>query len=101
MCIVQLNMVYLELISSARDNVTLRSAMTYKIDTSLTTFCCLQIFSNIQKQLGKQSQPLHHNEIKYQGEAIPILCAVGAHEPHFLALQISNAVSQKLDSNEL
>ena len=87
-------MIYLELISSARDNVTLRSAMTYKIHASLTitNLDCIQ--------------PLHHNKIKYQGEAIPILCAMGAHgvQPevefsNFLALQNSNAVSQTLDSN--
>ena len=54
--IVQLKMIYLELISSVRDNVTVRSAMTYKIHTFLTTFYCSQTFPNIQKQLGKQSQ---------------------------------------------
>ena len=41
--------------------------MTYKIHASLTTTNPSGI------------QPLHHNEIKYQGEAIPILCAMGAH----------------------
>ena len=68
--------------------------MTYEIHTSLpiTSLNCIQ--------------PLHHNEIKYQDEAIPILCAMGAHGleqdvefSNFLALQISNAVSQTLDSN--
>ena len=46
-----------------------------------------------------------YNEIKYQVEGIPILCAVGTHglQPevqfsNFLAFQISNAVSQKLHS---
>ena len=39
MRIVQLNMIYLELISSAGDNnVTLRSAMTYEIHTSFRNF---------------------------------------------------------------
>ena len=51
-------------------------------------------------------KPLHHSEIKYEGEAIPILCTMGAHglQPevefsNFLALQISNAVSRTLDSS--
>ena len=90
MRIVQLNMIYLELISSARDDVTLRSAMTYKIHASLTIINLNFI------------QPLHHNEIKYQGEAIPLLCTMGAHglQPevefsNFLALQISNKVTSK------
>ena len=61
---------------------------------------CLQTF---EKQFGiKQSQlhcfqPLHHNEIKYQGETSPILCVMGAHRPqpevefsNFLALQTGN-----------
>ena len=67
MRIVQLSMIYQELISSAKGNITLRSAMTWKIHASLmiTNFNCIQ--------------PLHHNEIKYQGGAIPILCAMGAH----------------------
>ena len=33
-------------------------------------------FDNNQSQF---MQPLHHNEIKYQNEEIPILCAMGAH----------------------
>ena len=40
MHIVQLNVIYRELISSARDSVTLTSAVTYKIHASLTTRCC-------------------------------------------------------------
>ena len=51
-------------------------------------------------------QPLHHHEINNQVEVIPILCAMGGRglQPevdfsNFLALQISNAVSQTLDSN--
>ena len=96
MRIVQLKMIYLELISNARDNVTLRLAMNYKINSSLTitNLNCIQ--------------HLHHNEIKYQGEAIPILCSMDAHglQPevefsNFLALQISNTVSQTLDSNNV
>ena len=59
--------------------------MTYKIHASLTitNLNCIQL--------------LHHSEIKYQGEEIPILCTMGAHglQPevefsNFLALQISN-----------
>ena len=78
-------MIYLELISNTRDNRTLRSAMTYKIHASLTitNLNCIQ--------------PLHQSEIKYQGEALSILCAMRAHglKPevefsNFLALQISN-----------
>ena len=39
MCIVQLNMSYQELISSARDNnATLRSAMSYEIHTTFLLF---------------------------------------------------------------
>ena len=67
--------------------------MAYKIHASvITNLNCIQ--------------PLHHNEIKYQNEEIPIFCAMGAHRLqaeveflNFLALQISNAVSQALDSN--
>ena len=88
-----LNMIFPELIRSARDNVTLRSEMTYKIHASLTVtnLNCIK--------------PLHHNEIENQGKAIPILCDMGAHglEPevefsNFLAPQISNTVLQTLDS---
>ena len=87
-------MIYLELIWSASERVTLGSAIANKIHASLTitSLSCIQ--------------SLHHNEIKYQGEAIPILCAMGAHrlQPEvefsiFLALQISNAVSQTLDNS--
>ena len=90
-----LNMIYLELIWSARDNVTLRSAITYRIHASLT-------ITNLSF-----IQPLHRNEIEYEGEAIPILYAMGAHElepeaefSNFLALQISNAVLQTFDSKK-
>ena len=59
-------MIYPELISSARDkNVTLRSAVTCEIHTSLRIFYCLETFSNIPKQFGKQPQ-LYHSEIKFQ-----------------------------------
>ena len=63
--------------------------MTYKIHTCLTitSLDCIR--------------PLHHNVIKYHGEAISILCNMGTHglQPeaefsNFLALQISNAVLQ-------
>ena len=68
--------------------------MTYKSHASLTitNLNCIQ--------------PEHRNEITYKGEAIPLLCTIGAHglQPevefsNFLALPISNAVSQMLDSN--
>ena len=67
--------------------------MTYKIHASLTitNLSCIQ--------------PLHHND-NNRGDVVPILCAMGAHglQPevefsYFLALQISNAVWQTLDSN--
>ena len=80
----------MELIWSARDNVN------SEVSDGLRNSC---FFNNIKS--------LHHNEFKYQGEAILILCAMGAHglQPEvefsiFLALQISNAVSQTLDSNK-
>ena len=112
MRIVQLNMIYPEVISSATDsNITLRSAMTYEVHTSLRIFYCLQKLSNTTRQTTLiASLPLRHSEVKYQGEAIPILCAMGAHElrpdvkfSNFLALsiQISNAVSQTLDSKKI
>ena len=97
MCIIQLNISYLEWILSARDNVTLRSAMTYKIHPSLTitNLNCIH--------------PLHDSEIKYQSEAIPILCTMDAHGlqlgvefSNFLDsnfLRLVNAVPQTLDSN--
>ena len=74
-------------ISSTRDNGTLRSTITYKIHGSLTitNLNCIQ--------------PLHQNEIKYQGKAVSILCSMGAHGlqlevefSNFIALQISNGV---------
>ena len=113
MRIVQLNMIFLELISSAKDNnVTLRIATTYKIYISLTIFIVYKHFLTFKNNSVNNLnciEPLHHNEIKYQGEVIPILCTiVGAHGlqrevefSNFLALQISNAVSQTLDSNSL
>ena len=59
-------------------------------------------FNNNQSQLHPASAS--QNEIQYQGEAI----AVGVHErqpevefSNFLALQISNAVLQTLDSNHV
>ena len=92
MHIVQLNMIYPELISSSRDYVTHRWLTEFTL--TITNLNCIQ--------------PLHHNEIKYQGEAVPILCAMGSHglQPevefsNFPALQISNPVSQTLDSNKL
>ena len=102
MRIFQMDMIYLELIFSARDNITLQSGVTYKIYTSSKISHCLQAFKNISLNSLNCIQPLHHNEIKYQGEAIPILCAMGAHglQPevefsNFLALQISNAVDAR------
>ena len=66
-----------------------------------------QTFKNYSVNDLNCIKPLPHSEIEYQGEAIPILCAMGAHglEPevefsNFLTLQISNAASQTLDSNE-
>ena len=53
--------------------------MTYKIHTTLTIFHCLQTFKNNSVDNLNHIQLLHHNEIKYQGEAIPILCAMSAH----------------------
>ena len=79
--------------------------MAYKIYTYLTLFVVYKHSKQLQSNLSS-IQPLHHNEIKYQGEAIPILCVMGAHglQPeadvsNFLALQISYAVSQTPDSN--
>ena len=87
-------MIYPELISSTRDNGTLRSARTYRIHAFLTITNLTYI------------QTLHHSEIKYQGEALSILCAMSTHGlqpedefPNFLAIQISNAVSQTLACN--
>ena len=85
-------MIYLELISSTRDSGTLKSATTYKINASLTK-------TNLNR-----IQSLHHKEIKYQGKAPSILCAMGHRLQMegpiiiFLAIQISNAVSQTLHS---
>ena len=68
--------------------------MTYRIYASLaiTNLNC--------------NRPLHYNEIKYQGKAIPILCDMNAHGlqlelefSNYLALQISNAALPTLDSN--
>ena len=69
MHIIQLNLIYLESIfSAADDDITLRSAMTYSIRTSLTVFHCLQTFKNNSVNNLNFIQPLHHNEIKYQSE---------------------------------
>ena len=81
--------------------------MTYKVRHLFNDF---SLFTNIpnNNSVNKLNciQHLPHNEIKYQGEAIPILCAMGTHgqQPevefsNFLAQQSSNAVSQMLDSN--
>ena len=54
MGIVQLNMIYQELISSARDNnVTRRSVMTYEISDFFIVYKHSQ---TLKKQLGKQPQ---------------------------------------------
>ena len=60
-----------DLISSAKDNVTLRSSVTYKIRTFLT-IKFLIVYKHSKNNLVNNLnciQPLHHNDIKYQGEA--------------------------------
>ena len=81
--------------------------MTYKNYTSSTIFHCSQTFKSNSINNLNCIEPLRYNEIKYQGEAIPILCAMGAHGlrpevkfSNFLALQIRNVVSQMLDSSK-
>ena len=83
-------------ISSTRDNGTLRSAITYKIHASLTitNLSCIQ--------------PLHQNEIKYQGETVSILCPIDPSIPKRairfkLSARTGNPllwVSQNLPANE-
>ena len=114
MRIIQLNMIYLELISSAIDNnVTLRSAMTYRIHTSLSIYFLL--FTNILKHSKTilEATSIASNLYIIMRLNIQVrqfqYCALWARAPMdcnrklnsqvFLPYQISNAVSQTLRSN--
>ena len=56
LCIVQLNMIYQELISSPRDRTMTRNSHVSNDLQNSYFFKNVSLFTNVQKQLSKQSQ---------------------------------------------
>ena len=90
-------MIYLELISSTRDNRTLRSAMTYKIHASLTITNLNSIHLCIRVRLN-----IKVRHFQYCALCAPMDCNRKLNSQIFLPYRsvMANAVSQTFDSKK-